>query len=263
MTGIEHDPEYRGIMPRAFVDIFELTGAIVNQDARSKIVVRGSYIEIYNEEIRDLLSSNPKKKLTLHEKPKVGVHVTGLTEHVCQTEDDLNELLRLGMKNRETASTQMNAVSSRSHSLFQLKIEKITDDETQFGTGGQRVKLRVSKLNMVDLAGSEKTAKSGSQGERFKEATKINLSLTTLCHVISALTSKQATHIPYRDSTLTRMLQDSLGGNTKTLMISTIGPSEHNYNETMSTLRQASRAKKIKNQPKINENLKDALLLEY
>ena len=118
MTGIEHDPEYMGIMPRAFVDIFYLTNALLNQDSRVKIVVRASYIEIYNEEIRDLLSANPKKKLTLHEKPKVGVHVTGLTEHVCQTDEDLNELLRLGMKNRETASTEMNAVSSRSHSLF-------------------------------------------------------------------------------------------------------------------------------------------------
>ena len=137
------------------------------------------------------MSNNPKKKLTLHEKPKVGVNVTGLSEHVCESVDDLNELLRLGMKNRETAATQMNSVSSRSHSLFQMKIEKITNDETQFGNGGQRVKLRVSKLNMVDLAGSEKTSKSGSQGDRFKEATKINLSLTTLCHVISALTSKQ------------------------------------------------------------------------
>ena len=90
---------------------------------------------------------------------------------------------------------------------------------------------------MVDLAGSEKVAKTGSTGDRFKEATKINLSLTTLCHVISALTSKQSSHIPYRDSTLTRLLQDSLGGNAKTLMISTIGPSEQNYNETLSTLR--------------------------
>ena len=118
-------------------------------------------------------------------------------------------------------------------------------------------------MNLVDLAGSEKTSKTGTTCERLKEATKINLSLTTLCHVIHALTSKSSTHIPYRDSTLTRMLQDSLGGNTKTMMISTIGPSEHNYHETMSTLRQASRAKKIKNQPKINVDMKDQLLMEY
>jgi len=116
---------------------------------------------------------------------------------------------------------------------------------------------------MVDLAGSERIAKTGATGDRLKEATKINLSLSTLCHVISALIDTKATYVPYRDSKLTRLLQDSLGGNTKTLMISNVGPADYNYDETLNTLRYASRAKNIKNQPKINEDPKDALLREY
>jgi DNA repair exonuclease SbcCD ATPase subunit len=116
---------------------------------------------------------------------------------------------------------------------------------------------------MVDLAGSERIAKTGATGDRLKEATKINLSLSTLCHVISALTDPKSTYVPYRDSKLTRLLQDSLGGNTKTLMISNVGPADYNYDETMNTLRYASRAKNIKNKPKINEDPKDALLREY
>eukprot|EP00350_Pseudokeronopsis_sp_OXSARD2_P007835 CAMPEP_0170540980 /NCGR_PEP_ID=MMETSP0211-20121228/853_1 /TAXON_ID=311385 /ORGANISM="Pseudokeronopsis sp., Strain OXSARD2" /LENGTH=152 /DNA_ID=CAMNT_0010843555 /DNA_START=750 /DNA_END=1208 /DNA_ORIENTATION=- len=116
---------------------------------------------------------------------------------------------------------------------------------------------------MVDLAGSERINKTGATGDRLKEATKINLSLSTLCHVISALTDSKSTFIPYRDSKLTRLLQDSLGGNTKTVMIANVGPADYNYDETMNSLRYASRAKNIQNKPKINEDPKDALLREY
>lgn len=151
----------------------------------------------------------------------------------------------------------MNAVSSRSHSLFQITIER-----SELGADGKQ-HIRAGKLNMVDLAGSERIAKTGATGDRLKEATKINLSLSTLCHVISALTDPKSTYVPYRDSKLTRLLQDSLGGNTKTLMISNVGPADYNYDETMNTLRYASRAKNIKNKPKINEDPKDALLREY
>ena len=121
----------------------------------------------------------------------------------------------------------------------------------------------MGKLNLVDLAGSERIAKTNAQGDRLKEAAKINLSLSSLCHVISSLTDPKATHIPYRDSKLTRLLQDSLGGNTKTVMIANIGPADYNYDETMNTLRYASRAKAIQNKPRINEDPKDALLREY
>lgn len=116
---------------------------------------------------------------------------------------------------------------------------------------------------MVDLAGSERLSKTGATGDRLKEATKINLSLSTLCHVISALTDPKSTYIPYRDSKLTRLLQDSLGGNTKTVMIANVGPADYNFDETMNTLRYASRAKNIQNKPRINEDPKDALLREY
>lgn len=116
---------------------------------------------------------------------------------------------------------------------------------------------------MVDLAGSERIAKTGATGDRLKEATKINLSLSTLCHVISSLTDPKSTYIPYRDSKLTRLLQDSLGGNTKTVMIANVGPADYNFDETMNTLRYASRAKNIQNKPRINEDPKDALLREY
>jgi hypothetical protein len=116
---------------------------------------------------------------------------------------------------------------------------------------------------MVDLAGSERISKTGATGDRLKEASKINLSLSTLCHVISTLTDPKATYIPYRDSKLTRLLQDSLGGNTKTIMVANIGPADYNYDETLNTLRYASRAKAIQNKPTINEDPKDALLREY
>jgi hypothetical protein len=215
--------------------------------------LRASYLEIYNEEIRDLLSKDPKKKLQLHEKPSTGVYVKQLSIHVIKDVSAINQLLELGIKNRATGSTKMNNVSSRSHSVFQLSID-IMENE------GKRVK--VGKLNMVDLAGSERLSKTESTSQRLKEAMKINLSLSTLCHVISALTKQKDGdgHVPYRDSTLTRLLQDSLGGNTKTLMISTIGPSAENYNETLSTLRYANRAKNIKNRPRVNENKRDELL---
>lgn len=123
--------------------------------------------------------------------------------------------------------------------------------------------LRAGKLNLVDLAGSERQSKTGATGERLKEATKINLSLSALGNVISALVDGRCKHIPYRDSKLTRLLQDSLGGNTKTLMVACLSPADNNYDETLSTLRYANRAKNIKNKPHINEDPKDALLREY
>lgn len=147
----------------------------------------------------------------------------------------------------------MNDTSSRSHSLFTIYIE--TAETVQ---GKQRFK--VGKLNLVDLAGSERQSKTQATGIRLKEATKINLSLSALGNVISALVDGRQSHIPYRDSKLTRLLQDSLGGNTKTVMIAAISPADYNLDETLSTLRYASRAKSIKNKPRVNEDPKDALL---
>ncbi len=162
-----------------------------------------------------------------------------------------------GWRNRATGATLMNADSSRSHSIFTIAVEMldVTSSGSQHITRG--------KLNLVDLAGSERQTKTGATGDRLKEATKINLSLSALGNVISALVDGKSKHIPYRDSKLTRLLQDSLGGNTKTLMIACVSPSGDNFDETLSTLRYANRAKNIKNKPRINQDPKDALLSQY
>merc|ERR1719453_1958043 len=150
----------------------------------------------------------------------------------------------------------MNADSSRSHSLFliQIESEETVNGETCFKAG---------KLNLVDLAGSERQSKTQATGDRLREANKINLSLSALGNVISALVDGKSKHIPYRDSKLTRLLQDSLGGNTKTMMVANVGPADYNYDETLSTLRYAYRAKSIKNKPRINEDPKDAMIREF
>jgi kinesin family protein 3/17 len=173
---------------------------------------------------------------------------------IVKDEVELQELLKSGMKNRVTGATDLNEVSSRSHAVFQIFIEKLFSDPIRAAEIKDKktkiTKIQKSKLCLIDLAGSERVSKSGTKDDtlRFKEATKINLSLLSLCQVISALTSKtDKKHIPYRDSVLTRLLQDSLGGNSKTLMVSSVSPCENNYSETLSTLRYATRAKKIKN----------------
>jgi len=152
----------------------------------------------------------------------------------------------------------MNQDSSRSHSIFTIVIETSQPNPND----ASKPNIRAGKLNLVDLAGSERQGKTGATGERLKEATKINLSLSALGNCISALVDGKSSHVPYRDSKLTRMLEDSLGGNTKTCMIATCGPADYNYDETLSTLRYASRAKCIKNKPRINEDPKDTMLRE-
>merc|ERR1719334_2411054 len=151
----------------------------------------------------------------------------------------------------------MNQHSSRSHAIFTITIESMDT-----GPDGKQ-RIRVGHLHLVDLAGSERQTKTGATGERLKEATKINLSLSTLGNVISALVDGKSSHIPYRDSKLTRLLQDSLGGNAKTIMVATISPASYNFDETITTLRYANRAKNIKNKPRINEDPKDALLRQF
>lgn len=164
--------------------------------------------------------------------------------------------MNAGQNNRKTASTLMNSESSRSHSIFTIYIE--TAEKTE---NGQRIKA--GKLNLVDLAGSERLGKTGATGDTAKEGAKINLSLSALGNVISCLVDGKSQHIPYRTSKLTRLLQDSLGGNTKTVMIAACSPADYNLDETLSTLRYASRAKAIKNKPRVNEDPKDALLKQY
>lgn len=228
-----------------------------------KFLVRCSYLEIYNEEIHDLLD-DPKakgngagqRKLDLKEDPQKGVFVKDLTCIIVKSIPEIERAMNYGTNNRKTAATAMNSDSSRSHSLFTIYIE--TAEEIN---GEQRIKA--GKLNLVDLAGSERQSKTKATGATLKEGIKINLSLTALGNVISALVDGKQQHIPYRDSKLTRLLQDSLGGNTKTVMIAAVSPADYNYLETLSTLRYAARAKAITNKPKVNEDPKDALLKQY
>ncbi|TNJ29181.1 Kinesin-2 [Giardia muris] len=242
-------PENPGMIPLAFQRIFDF---IAKADSTTQFLVRASFIEIYNEDIKDLLTNTPH--LQLKEDPQRGVFIKGLSEHPVSTEGEIEKLMKKGNNSRAVAATLMNATSSRSHSIFQIIIERMEVIE------GKET-IRVGKLNLVDLAGSERQEKTGATGDRLKEAAKINLSLTTLGCVISKLVEK-AQHIPYRDSKLTRLLQDSLGGNSKTLMVVAVSPASTNYDETLSTLRYADRAKQIKNKPKINEDPKDAQIRE-
>ncbi|KAM8916885.1 kinesin-like protein KIF17 isoform 2-T4 [Spinachia spinachia] len=223
----------------------------------TKFLVRASYLEIYNEEIRDLLGSDTKHRLELKEHPERGVYARDLSMHAVHSVGGCERMLERGRRNRAVGCTLMNKDSSRSHSIFTIHLEIYNTD-----AGGQD-RLRAAKLNLVDLAGSERQSKTGATGERLREATKINLSLSALGNVISALVDGRSKHVPYRDSKLTRLLQDSLGGNTRTLMIACLSPADNNYEESLSTLRYANRAKSIQNRPRINQDPKDALLREY
>jgi hypothetical protein len=256
MEGCPDPPELRGITPNAFKHVFDQIG--LNAVEGKQFLVRASYLEIYNEEIRDLLSKDPKNKLELKENVDSGVYVKDLTSFVVKSVAEIDHVLQAGKKNRSVGATLMNQESSRSHSIFTIIVETSEMDEKT-----KEQKIRVGKLNLVDLAGSERQSKTGATGDRLKEAIKINQSLSALGNVISALVDGKSSHIPYRDSKLTRLLQDSLGGNTKTVMIANCGPAEFNYDETLSTLRYANRAKNIKNKPKINEDPKDAMLREF
>jgi hypothetical protein len=223
-----------------------------------EFLIRCSYLELYNEEIRDLLTDakNPVK-CELKEDPQKGIYIKGLSDVVVESPEDLNKMLDKGLSNRTVAATLMNSESSRSHSIFTIIVEMNTKDPT---TGKDM--LRMGKLNLVDLAGSERPKKTGATDKVLKEGIRINLSLSVLGNVISAL-ADGAKFIPYRDSKLTRLLQDSLGGNTKTMMVAAISPADYNFDETMSTLRYANRAKNIKNKPKINEDPKDTMIREF
>lgn len=215
MEGVTDDPDLRGIIPNAFQHIFD---HVALESSNDKYLVRASYFEIYNEEIRDLLSPSSSRGkqssggLELKESVDTGVYVKGLTSKAVKSFDEIQSIMQAGNKNRSVGATKMNQTSSRSHSVFTIVVECCSNDER----GEDHI--RVGKLNLVDLAGSERQGKTGATGERLKEATKINLSLSALGNVISALVNESSQYIPYRDSKLTRILADSLGGNTKTVM---------------------------------------------
>ena len=253
MEGQRSDSNNRGVIPNSFAHVFNHISKSVNQ----QYLVRASYLEIYQEEVRDLLAKTQGKFLELKERPDTGVYVKDLSSFVCKSVSEIEHVMSVGNQNRAVGQTNMNEHSSRGHAIFIITVEcSELDDEGN-------AHIRVGKLNLVDLAGSERQAKTGATGDRLKEATKINLSLSALGNVISALIDGKSTYVPYRDSKLTRLLQDSLGGNAKTVMVANLGPASYNYDESLTTLRYANRAKNIKNKPRINEDPKDALLREF
>ncbi|KAI5858375.1 P-loop containing nucleoside triphosphate hydrolase protein [Tricharina praecox] len=246
--------DFAGIIPRALHKLFEKLGK--DKDDTS---VKCSFIELYNEELRDLLCVDESQKVKIYDAAngKGGVVVQGMEETYIMSAKQGVALLQEGSHKRQVAATKCNDLSSRSHTVFTITVNLKTIAEDG------EVLIRTGKLNLVDLAGSENIGRSGAENKRAREAGMINQSLLTLGRVINALVD-QATHIPYRESKLTRLLQDSLGGRTKTTIIATISPAKINLEETMSTLDYAARAKDIQNKPQVNQMLnKKTVIAEY
>lgn len=245
-----------GIIPRALSHMFE---ELRSMDV--EFTMRISYLELYNEELCDLLSSNDVTQIRIFEDPnkKGAIIVQGLEEIPVHSVADVYKLLAKGQEKRRMATTLMNAQSSRSHTVFSILVH-IKEKE---GIEGEEL-LKIGKLNLVDLAGSENISKAGNEkGIRTRETVNINQSLLTLGRVITALVERTP-HVPYRESKLTRLLQESLGGRTKTSIIATISPGHKDMEETISTLEYANRAKNIQNKPEVNQKLsKKTVLKEY
>lgn len=252
-------PSDAGVIPRAVKQIFDILEA---QSAEYSMKV--TFLELYNEEITDLLApeetskfieDKSKKPIALMEDGKGGVFVRGLEEEIVCTANEIYKILEKGSAKRRTAETLLNKQSSRSHSIFSITIhiKECTPEGEEM--------IKCGKLNLVDLAGSENISRSGAREGRAREAGEINKSLLTLGRVINALVEHSG-HVPYRDSKLTRLLRDSLGGKTKTCIIATISPSIHCLEETLSTLDYAHRAKNIKNKPEINQKMMKSALIK-
>ncbi|XP_021172076.2 kinesin-like protein KIF13A isoform X4 [Fundulus heteroclitus] len=245
--------EQPGLIPRLCCSLFERVHKEENEAHTFKVEV--SYMEIYNEKVRDLLDpKGSRQSLKVREHKVLGPYVDGLSQLAVTNFEDIEVLMSEGNKSRTVAATNMNEESSRSHAVFSIIVTQTLYD-LQSGNSGEKV----SKMSLVDLAGSERVSKTGAAGERLKEGSNINKSLTTLGCVISALADQsagkgKAKFVPYRDSVLTWLLKDNLGGNSKTAMIATVSPAADNYEETLSTLRYADRAKRIVNHAVVNED---------
>ncbi|XP_040323499.1 kinesin-like protein KIF13B isoform X1 [Herpailurus yagouaroundi] len=250
MMGTADQP---GLIPRLCSGLFERTQKEENEEQSFKVEV--SYMEIYNEKVRDLLDpKGSRQTLKVREHSVLGPYVDGLSKLAVTSYKDIESLMSEGNKSRTVAATNMNEESSRSHAVFKITLTHTLYD-VKSGTSGEKV----GKLSLVDLAGSERATKTGAAGDRLKEGSNINKSLTTLGLVISALADQSAgknknKFVPYRDSVLTWLLKDSLGGNSKTAMVATVSPAADNYDETLSTLRYADRAKHIVNHAVVNED---------
>ncbi|KAM1302425.1 hypothetical protein ACFX2H_013355 [Malus domestica] len=248
--------DQQGLTPRVFECLFARLNEeqIKHADKELKYQCHCSFLEIYNEQITDLLDPN-QKSLQIREDVKSGVYVENLTEECVRTMKDVTQLLIKGLSNRRTGSTSINAESSRSHTVFTCVVE------SQCKNVANGTSFKTSRINLVDLAGSERQKLTGAAGERLKEAGNINRSLSQLGNLINILaeisqTGKQR-HIPYRDSRLTFLLQESLGGNAKLAMVCAISPTQGCKSETFSTLRFAQRAKAIKNKAVVNEVMQE------
>jgi hypothetical protein len=243
MTGSERDP---GLVPRVCQGIFEATRGM-------EMELEASYLEIYNERMADLLAPDrTPEPLRLRESKSVGVFVEGLSREAARSAEDLLRLIRDGDRARIVAATKMNEHSSRSHAIVTLRLTVVE--------GGTR---RTSQMHLIDLAGSERQLATEATGQRLKEASAINKSLMMLGKVINALATRtDASHVPYRESILTRYLQDSLGGNAKTVMLTAVSPADQSHDETLSSLRYADRAKNIVNRARVNEDADKRLVRE-
>ena len=246
--------EEAGVIPRICEDMFRRI-AETQEDKNLTYTVEVSYLEIYNERVRDLLNPTTKGNLKVREHPSTGPYVEDLAKLVVRSFQEIQHLMDEGNKARTVAATSMNETSSRSHAVFTLTVtQKRHDVETQMDTE------RVAKISLVDLAGSERATSTGATGARLKEGAEINRSLSTLGRVIAALADlstgkkRNLSMVPYRDSVLTWLLKDSLGGNSMTAMIAAISPADINFEETLSTLRYADSAKRIKNHAVVNED---------
>uniref|UniRef100_A0A8C1J2W2 Kinesin family member 13Bb n=1 Tax=Cyprinus carpio TaxID=7962 RepID=A0A8C1J2W2_CYPCA len=250
MMGTAEQP---GLIPRLCSSLFQRT--VQEQREGESFTVEVSYMEIYNEKVRDLLDpKGSRQALRVREHKVLGPYVDGLSRLAVTSYKDIESLMSEGNKSRTVAATNMNEESSRSHAVFNIILTHTLRD-LKTGTSGEKV----SKLSLVDLAGSERADKTGAGGERLKEGSNINRSLTTLGLVISALAEQGAgknksKFVPYRDSVLTWLLKDSLGGNSRTAMVAAVSPAADNYDETLSTLRYADRAKSIVNHAVVNED---------
>ena len=246
--------EEAGVIPKICRNMFERITEF-QKDKNLTYTVEVSYLEIYNERVRDLLNPATKGNLKVREHPSTGPYVEDLAKLAVRSFQEIEHLMDEGNKARTVAATSMNETSSRSHAVFTLTVtQKRHDIETRMDTE------KVAKISLVDLAGSERATSTGATGARLKEGAEINRSLSTLGRVIAALADlsmgkkKNMSMVPYRDSVLTWLLKDSLGGNSMTAMIAAISPADINFEETLSTLRYADSAKRIKNHAVVNED---------
>ena len=275
MVGDLNDNSDKGIIPRTINYLFKkINKTNVNSNntnnnsneknseeenkSKNKYTIYLSFIQIYLESIQDLLDLD-SKEIRIREDPEKGIFLEGVQWVKCNTPEECYQVFHSGEINRNTESTKMNAHSSRSHAILILRIEnsiKVTDKTKVKNIKQETDRLLTSScLYLVDLAGSERVKKTGATDMRLEEAKKINVSLLALGNVISALSDNKTNHISYRDSKLTRLLQESLGGNSKTSLIVTVSPSDYNRDETISSLYFASRAMKVENKPKVNKSV--------